>query len=385
MIVSIREALIAGLIFAPVMVGQTLVDAKRLPSTLAFAAQPNDRPLRCEVTPVKPALDFSFRFQTGFSINVPMDQYFGPGHAWAFIARVAPEHGSPSYLAARIRLPDVPITTVKTDTFGGFLVGTGRYKVDWVMYDDEGRVCRKQWKIEAKLSHGERHVEPAIPANTVTDFAGAGLPAFPTGPADAPPFRLTVLLHAAPFSPRRLHLRSYDRILLLSTLSALLQRAPETPVRLAVFNFDKQRVIYANQSFTLKSMGEVAQALNLLELDTVDVQTLQNPSGPVDLLESLISQEAASPKPSDAVVFLGPAARYFDKLPPEALPTPPEGMRFYYFQYRPFAAGSRPMLPDTITKALSGLKGRIFQIYSPGQFANAIHELFTTQTARASR
>ncbi len=214
MTVSIHKALIVGLIFTPVMMGANTgrCQTSTTLNLVKFAAQPDDRPLRCEVTPVKPALDFSFRFQTGFSINVPMEQYFGPGHAWTFVARVSPEHGAPAYLAARISVcPTFPITTVKTDTSGGFLVGAGRYKVDWVMYDDEGRVCRHQWKIEAKLSHGERHVEPAIPANTVTDvLQKPASPHSPPAPGDAPPFRLTVLLHAAPFSPRRLHLRSYE-------------------------------------------------------------------------------------------------------------------------------------------------------------------------------
>ena len=53
---------------------------------------------------------------------------------------------------------------------------------------------------------------------------------------------------------------------LMSTLSALVQQAQAIAVRLAVFNFDKQRVIYSNEDFTLKSMGEVKQALNRLEL-----------------------------------------------------------------------------------------------------------------------
>ncbi len=161
---------------------------------------------------------------------------------------------------------------------------------------------------------------PLISAQTVADFGGTGLPPEPSPPADAPPFRLTILLHAAPASPRRLHLRAYDRILLLSSLSALLERAQPTSVRLEVFNFDKQRVIYGSDDFTLKSMGGVAQALNRLELETVDVKTLQNRSGAVDLLASLIGKETASPKPSDAVVFLGTrgalhrqAARFDDR------------------------------------------------------------------------
>jgi hypothetical protein len=371
-----RGVVIVGLIVGPAMWAQTLIDRAKVPSSYRdFDPQAIDRPLRCEVTPIKPDLDFSFRFETGYSINVPMEQYFGPGHAWAILTRVTPEHGKPEYLAARVHLPDVPITTVKTDSFGGFLVGAGRYKVEFEMFDDEDRVCRKQWKIEAKLKHGEHHVQPTIPPNTIADFAGGGLPQPPSIAADAPPFRLTVLLHAAPASPRRFHLRANDRILLMSTLSAVVQQAQATAVRLAVFNFDKQRVIYSNEDFTLKSMGEVNQALNRLELDTIDVQALQNPRGHIDLLASLLNRETGAPKPSNAVVFLGPAARYIDKLPPSAFEAPPEGMRFFYFQYRTFTARSGPMLPDSVSSAVSYLKGRIIQIYSPGQFADAILQL----------
>lgn len=324
---------------------------------------------------MKASLDFNFRFQTGYSVTVPMMQYFGPGHGWLIVTRVTPENGTPVWLAARVRLPDVPLTTVISDTFGGFLVGAGRYKVDWALFDDEGRVCRKQWKIEAKLSFGERHVTPLIPAHAVADFGGTGLPPVPLRSADAPPFHLTVLLHAAPASPRRLHMRAYDRILLLSTLSALLERARPTSVRLEVFNFDKQRVIYGSDDFRLGSMGQVAQALNALELETVDVKTLQNATGATDLLQSLIGQETAASRPSDAVVFLGPAARYIDKRRASAIGVAP-GMRFYYFQYRTFLGGPpQPIFPDIISSALASLKGRVFQIYSPGQFADAIREL----------
>jgi hypothetical protein len=371
-----RGALIAGLVLAPGMWAQSVVDPARLPTSVReLAPHPGDQLLRCEVTPMKPSLDFNFRFQTGYSVGVPMMQYFGPGHGWVIVTRVTPENGMPVWLAARVRLPDVPLTTVVSDTFGGFLVGAGRYKVDWTLFDDEGRVCRKQWKIEARLGFGERHVTPLIPAHAVADFGGAGLPPLPPRPADAVPFRLTILLHAAPASPRRLHMRVYDRILLLSTLSALLERAQPTSVRLEVFNFDKQRVIYGSEDFKLGSIGQVAQALNALELETIDVKTLQNSTGATDLLESMIGNETAASKPSDAVVFLGPAARYVEKRRASAIEGAP-GMRFYYFQYRTFLGGPpQPMFPDIISNALASLKGRVFQIYSPGQFADAIREL----------
>jgi hypothetical protein len=371
-----RGALIAVVWASTGLWAQSVIDPARIPPHLLnIGPQPEDRPLHCDIAPVKPALDMSFRFQAGYDIRVPMQQYFGPGHGWAILTRVTPENGRPVWLAARVRLPDVPLTTVVTDTFGGFLVGAGKYKVDWALYDDEGRVCRRQWKIEAKLGFGERHVEAGIPPHTVSDFAGSGLPRRPPLPPDAPPFRLTILLHAAPLSPRRMHFRASDRVMLLSTLSALVERAPATSIRLAVFNLDKQRVIYSNGDFRLPAMGQVNEALNRLELETVDVQTLGNPQGHLDLLESLIGREAGSPNPPDAVVFLGPAARYEEAR--LALDRPPDGTRFFYFQCWPWfpLAQPRRAAPDLIAKAVASLKGRVFQIYTPGQFADAIRDL----------
>jgi hypothetical protein len=370
---------------APAVRAQGIIDAAKLPKfAQKLEAQPGDDRLRCTVTPIKPSLDYTFRFPTGYNIAVPMMQYIGPGHNWVIIERVTPEVGNPVWLGSRVVLPDVPLTTVVTDTFGGFVVGAGKYKVDWALFDDMGRVCRQQWKFEAKLSHAERHVTPSIPANTVTDFAATGLPDPPALPPGAKPFHLTVLLHAAPFSPRRLHMRSYDRLLLVSTLSGMLRRLQPTTVRLIVFNFDKQRVLYRNEDFKLAAIGDVNEELNRLELETVDVETLQKPMGHIDLLNSMISAETGAAKPSDAVVFLGPMARYFDKLPPESFAAPPEGTRFYYFQYRPALQPppfGRPMpqaATDTISSALTSLKGRLFPIYSPGQFADAIRELERT-------
>jgi hypothetical protein len=122
-------------------------------------------------------------------------------------------------------------------------------------------------------------------------------------------------------------------------------------------------------------IGDVSRALNRLELDTIDVQTLQNRHGHIGLLESLIAEETTAAQPADAVVFLGPAARFLDKPPSKTIQAPPEGMRFYYFQYRPFASGMQPVLPDSIAGTLAGLKGRVFHIYSPKEFASAISEL----------
>lgn len=372
-----RGILTAGLLVVPGMLAQTLIEPARVwpELTAVFTVNPVEEALRCEVTPVQPTLDFRFRFQAGYSVNVPMEQYLGPKHGWVIFTRVTPPDGKPAaYLVARVRLPDVPPTKVKIDTFGGFLVGPGRYRVEWALYDDRNRVCRKDWNIEAKLTHGERNVKLDIPPATVADFGGNGLPPQTRARDDTPPFRLTILLHAAPISPHRTQLRINDRILLMSTLASLAGTVPAHSVRLAVFNLDKQQILFNQENFTLASLGRVSQALNDMELDAIDYHTLQNPTGHVDLLSDLINRELASPKPSDAVVFLGPASRYLDKIPPAAVDAAAARLRFFYFQYRPLRMRG-PVLPDSITSAIERVKGRLIHITSPGDFANAIVQL----------
>ena len=55
---------------------------------------PNDRPLRCDVTPQKPLLNYSFRFQAGYVVSVPMNQYQGSGHTLTTMVRITPDGSS---------------------------------------------------------------------------------------------------------------------------------------------------------------------------------------------------------------------------------------------------------------------------------------------------
>ena len=161
-----HRLLILALFTAPVTAAQGIINTARLtPSALNFESGPNDRPLACDVTPIRPILNFSFRFQAGYVVHVPMQQYSGPGHFWGTLMRVTPESGDqkPVYLGGRTRLPPIPQTKMQLELGGGFLLGEGRYRVAWKLFDDAGRVCRKNWTIDAKLSRGERKVKVALP------------------------------------------------------------------------------------------------------------------------------------------------------------------------------------------------------------------------------
>jgi hypothetical protein len=120
----------------------------------------------------------------------------------------------------------------------------------------------------------------------------------------------------------------------------------------------------------------VAQSIEQLQLGLVDVQVLQNRGGHVALLTDLVNRELNAPHPSDVVLFLGPMSRYLDKIPESWLDRPGgEGPRFFYLQYRSPFVQMQSTLPDTISSAVSKLRGKTLIIRTPGDFAKAIDQL----------
>ena len=139
-------------------------------------------------------------------------------------------------------------------------------------------------------------------------------------------------------------------------------------------------------------MTEIAGAIAALPQATIDVNVLQNPLGHVDFLSGLIRRELGARAPADMVVFLGPASRYWDKIPKDALTTAGQShARVFYVRYerwgRPFfvssnsaAMSSRGSLPpsgqpDIISKAVAQLNGKTILIHTPSELARAIHKM----------
>ena len=164
-------------------------------------------------------------------------------------------------------------------------------------------------------------------------------------------------------------------MLLLGTLSSLLDRLPVRSVRLVVFNLDQQKELYREENFVPQSLNRVAQSIEAVELGRVDYRVLQNRGGHRELLAAMVNGELTAKEPSDVVLFLGPMARFQDKVPSDELEKPAGAMpRFYYLQYRPNFPQPATS-PDVITQAVAKLKGKTLVIHSPGDFAKAIEQV----------
>src|SRR5436305_11838742 len=101
----------ASLALCPAVDAQSFVNIDRFPPAMRnFEWRPDDQPLACAVSSLRPALNFGFRFQAGYAVSIPMNQYRGKGHRWTVLMRVTPESGKPVYFVSRYRLPEVPKT-----------------------------------------------------------------------------------------------------------------------------------------------------------------------------------------------------------------------------------------------------------------------------------
>src|ERR1022692_3268551 len=355
--------LIAVLLIPSLADAQSLVDSSTIAGTLArFAGQMGETPLRCEVTPIKPALNFGFRLEAGYTFRVPLNQFSGPDHSLTVVTRIATEGSLPPvFLLDTLRLPPVPPTGIEGEFGGGFFLGEGHYRVNWMLIDDRGRTCFKDWQLDAELGRGDRLVKLVMPPNTVAELSLRASPAADRHPDSVRPMRLAILLDAAPLSGggNRSSLSSSDQVFLLGALSALLERVPATSVRLVAFNLEQQKEIFRRDGFTLDSLDEVAGSLDQLQLAKVDYQALQFPTGHLDLLARLINQELRAEPPSDAVIFLGPRERFHEKLAADALDkSRGEVPRFFFLPYQAPLDLPDPQAPRTLRDPMSGPGGR---------------------------
>ncbi|MDE3179919.1 MAG: hypothetical protein KGM47_09715, partial [Acidobacteriota bacterium] len=121
-----------------------------------FHHAPAAPPLHCKLKIVKPFLDFSFRFESGYVVDCPMRQFGGKRTTLDTFVRVSPEGAPPRLLGISHDVPGEPpgmplaISKFKADArfSGGFSLGEGQYEVSLLVRDDLGRFFERTWKIK---------------------------------------------------------------------------------------------------------------------------------------------------------------------------------------------------------------------------------------------
>ncbi len=367
--------LLAG---APLVCAQELIDphrpgARRLLDRIEQDLAPsNGDRLACKVDPIAPWLNFAFRWQAGYRVRLPLRQFPEESFAVRIAFRVTPEGGTPVVFRDRFEIPPGRRTGGQSGRFGGgFFVGEGRYRVEWVLVGPGGRKCRKEWTFSLELNARQRRtaglLEPGSVAPIVLEW-------------DEPirrsrrPYRLAVVLHVAPLFPRAIRLSRFDRAFLTTLLLSLFENTGFRETAIHAVSLEKQQTIFETSELDGDAFRRLLEAMEKFELGTIGIDQYANPRGRIDFLAELVNRFTVTPDPPDAVVFLGPNTRHTDKFPGRRIERADHHKPLFFYLHFDYFSWRFPW-PDTIERLTKSQRGRVFDIRKPAQLARALEQM----------
>ena len=343
--------------------------------------------LPCKVTPEKPALRFDLRFHADYTVSIPV-RNLAPGREQLLVRlRVTPiaDEADEILMTDQLSVPAIPEDAKGWGAFpGGFALGPGRYRVDWLMRDREGRYCSSHWQADAKLAAGERDLPIGLPPNGVAALAEEPR----SGPATrvaGDELHVKILLNVAPADTSRIALERGE----LDVLASLLQNIEREPrfhsFTLVAFNIHTQKIVQRQENVRRIDMRSLASAIEKSDVGTINYQALLDQRSEPKFIASVLARELGDgmPKP-DVVLVAGPKASVEGKVPLEQLKALGEAaFPIFYFSYVPDPVQNP--FRDPIGAALKIYKSSAeFKIVRPRDMGLAISHLLSWVTTRSS-
>lgn len=336
--------------------------------------------LPCNVSTLKPVLGFDLRYHSGYEVSIPMDELSGSENLLTMIFRVTPIEpaGQAVYFAHKLRVPTIE-EGAKGDAYlqGGFDTGEGKYKVEWLMRDRTERVCSLTWDVEAVLPQRDKQIGLSLPAGVVHPMDRQQFKEEPpiARAQEEAPLNVKVLINFAPQNARSATLQPLDTSALVSILRNISRDPRIGKFTVVAFNLQEQKVIYREENADRIDFPKLGEAIETLNLGTVDLERLAKPHGDTEFLTTLIRQEAGTAETGpDALVFAGPKALLDVNVPQDSLRQIGElNYPVFYMNYN-LHPQSVPW-NDTISKAVKFLKGYEYTISKPRDLWYAVTEM----------
>jgi hypothetical protein len=337
--------------------------------------------LPCTVTPSKPVLGFDLRLHAGYEVAIPLKDFAGEADSLTVIFRVTPQGGKnePTFFTQRLNVPSVE-ESARGEAYlnGEFYVGEGKYHVDWLMRDRVERLCSSYWDFESALSERDREVALVLPPGRV-ESSDTGL--FGEEPPvervqGEPPLNVKVLVNFAPQKAGSAILQPLDVQALVSILRSITREPRIGKFSIVAFNLQEQRVIFRQNEASRIDFPALGEALDSLNLGTVDIRRLSQKHGETQFLADLIRREASGESPPDALVFAGPKAFLDQNVPAELLKeVGPVDYPVFYMNYilNPQSGPWR----DTIGNVVKFFRGIEYTITRPRDLWFAVGEMVT--------
>jgi len=281
--------------------------------------------LPCTVTPIKPTLGFDLRFHAGYDVSIPLKDLAGSEDLLTMIFRVTSDDhkDEPVYFSQRLNVPAIE-ENAKGNAYlqGSFDVGEGKYHVDFLMRDRSERVCSFFWDAEAELPPKDSQLVLMVAPGTIQ---AAEHEPFKDEPpvereTESGPLNVKVIINFAPQNSRSATLQPLDTNALLSILRSIAREPRIRKFSIVAFNVQEQRVVYRQENTDQINFPALGEALNSLNLGTVDLKRLSQKHGETNFLAGLLAEEVNNSKNHpDAVIFAGPKVMLDENVPQESL------------------------------------------------------------------
>jgi len=331
----------------------------------------NDLP--CTVSQIKPELEWDFTFHTGYDVGIPLTDLVGDGDELTVLFRVVPltRLGDPVYMVQKLHVPAVAEGTKGESRFSGiFILGEGKFHVDWLMRDQRQHICAKSWNLETKLKSKDSQMRQWIPQALVQPSKQlfAEEPPVVRAPEIGLP-RVSIIVTFDPSDPSGARLDDRD----LESLVPILRRIGCDPrietYSIIACSLASQQVIYREKNPGVIHFSALREALRSLKLGIVDAKRLASTGSPAQFATDLIGEHLKKENP-DALVVLGRKGDWDTRISREALESfERPGTPAYYLSYtaeQPFKVSR-----DPIRRVIKRLHGFEYGISRPKDLFNA--------------
>jgi len=331
-----------------------------------------DKPLKCSSREYPAILGFDFRYWTGIDFTLDLKQFLPlrRGRRMYVLFRVTPEGRASRYfwqrqfIPAGLNLPpDVKLKDIQITVGGGVHLGVGKYRIDAIAVDQDGRACRERWNVNAKAIAEPLRQEPL----TVETLP----PSKPREPS-APTQRVAIVANADTFGPRRYgsKLSARDRSTLIDSLQSLAATWDTADFSLDLLDIERRRVLLSAPRLEPATFDKLDQSLRGVDTLTVDLESLKRGARGA-FLSRFIEENMSKWAGFDAVIFIGPAWRWFDRLPDEARRRNRDLPKLYHLAMTPF----RLPPANLIKQFVDSQDGMVLNVNQPADLARGIKRI----------
>ena len=336
---------------------------------------PGSDALRCKSAPLRPVLDFEFRFVAGHWFTLPVKQFWERKADLQVVMEVEPINGTPGRMR-RISHRLEALQTVPQGAPGEFRfpsavsLGVGEYRSKWRIQDAQGRSCHGSRKFKAALSRGERTVDVTLGPGEIVDTA---MYVFRNEEAIERrhlgwPRRLKIFLSLDVLG-RRGRVARPRRFQILPHIAALRQFGRSrhfNQFSVVAFSFEDQRIVSRQDYRPAIDFAPLSKVIQQLRPDTVDFKDLMRGSE-MDFFQGMLAQELQPSEIPDGVVFIGHEMHFGKRLPSGFL----DGYRDRGVPVA-FLDASRFAWHGAIANFVRAMDGREFILRKPSDLARAI-------------